>query len=230
MIKIKILQFFIVWAVMFIASGVTQAVPVLDQFFDSSELTSMASDVGSTDKAQTFTVGITGTLVRADVEIMRWPPSTIGGVPIPTGDLLFDIRTTIGGVPIDDDTMTLASMVVSADSIPMTRGWYSFDIKPFDVSVTTGDILAIVLRSESDNMIDYRWFGGLDRFDDTYDFGAHYYRNPSYGITTWTLLSGGDVGFKTFVEPIPEPSTLLLLGSGLIGIMGFRIRKTFKKI
>jgi hypothetical protein len=30
-------------------------------------------------------------------------------------------------------------------------------------------------------------------------------------------------------DPVPEPSTLLLLGSGLVGLAAFRIRKRFKK-
>ena len=222
MIAKRIFQIAIIAIMIITGAKSAYAVPILDQYFDSSGMTSLISFVGRSDKAQTFTVGTTGTLVQADVEIQRWPSPTQGGIPIPIGDLVFDIRRTTGGVPINDNTLALASIKVSADSIPTTRGWFSFDINSFDIFVTSGDILAIVLRSESNNLIDYGWFGGLDHFEDTYDLGNHY-RSSS----TWTLSSGKDVGFKTYVEPIPEPSTLFLLGSGLIGVFGLRKKKIF---
>jgi hypothetical protein len=34
-----------------------------------------------------------------------------------------------------------------------------------------------------------------------------------------------DVGFKTFVEPIPEPSALVLLSVGIIGLGFLRSRR-----
>jgi hypothetical protein len=47
-------------------------------------------------------------------------------------------------------------------------------------------------------------------------------------IATFGLSGGGDVAALTgfcSITPVPLPPTLLLLGSGLVGLIGFRVRK-----
>ena len=48
-----------------------------------------------------------------------YPPLDIlvNGRSVTDGDLLFDIRPTVSGVPMDDDSLVLASLTVSKEDI-----------------------------------------------------------------------------------------------------------------
>ena len=188
----------------------TYASAVLDQFYDPGVLPLITHRVGYTDKAQTFTVGTAGILYRIDVDINRWPSDTLDS----TDDLLFGLRTTMGGVPINDDSTTLANVTIAASAIPTTRSFFSIDVSPFGISVEDGDILAIVLRSDADYLeSDYEWYGNDTRVN-TYDSGITYYRSPFFGTTSWTPFTNQDLGFRTYVTVVPEPISSILFVTG----------------
>lgn len=189
--------------------------PVLDQSFENVSPNSRSAINRGLDKAQTFTNGITGTLTRVDV--------IIGADVAQSGDLYFDVRPTVGGRPVENNAASLIDIVIPRESLPTLgrEDWVEIDVSSFALAVTAGDLLAIVLRdpeSTGQRFFSFSWLEG--------NGGPGYPRGKAFGRTAgvgWDA-NDNDHGFRTFVEPIPEPSTVLLLGLGLAGLATSRRR------
>lgn len=173
---------------------------------------------GTQNLAQTFTVGITGTLTEVDVSVERFAFSP------PTGTLYLQIRTTTGGVPAADPSYLLqASVPESSLPIAGNYGFVAFDVASAGLQVTQGEQLAIVLLAP-DFANPVSWIGVQG---DHYPAGAAFVeQEPDYG---WIPNgpSGTDYGFQTYVASVPEPSTLTLLSiAGLAGLAFAARRRT----
>jgi hypothetical protein len=68
------------------------------------------------------------------------------------------------------------------------------------------------------------WGGPDNHYVATFDISAI---NLSNGAVFHNTVECGNDNLIGQTAPVPEPSTMLLLGSGLIGLLGFR--KKFKK-
>jgi len=181
--------------------------PVIDQEYDSigAGSSSSAAIDSATDRAQTFTVGLAGVLDRIGLQVVREDAST-------TADLLFDIRETSAGVPIESDSTTLVSLTIPASEVPLSLGageFFSIDVISSAIAVTPGEALAIVLLAPDANtaLNRYQWFNGPNA-DDYWD-GDPYSRTTG----TWALESS-DLGFQALVV-VPEPSSALSLLAGV---------------
>jgi len=184
--------------------------PDLDQEYDSigGGSPSEAAIDSTTERAQTFTVGLRGGLDSIGIQVVREDVST-------TADLLFDIRETSTGVPIESNSTTLASLTIPASEVPLTLGvgeFFSVDVIASSIAVNPGDVLAVVLAAPDATtaLNRYRWPNGPNADD--------YLDGDPYSRTTGTwMLESSDAGFQTFVV-IPEPSSSLslLAGAGLL--------------
>jgi len=168
------------------------------------------------DQAQTFTVGITGQLTNIEVLIEGLNQAA---------DLFVDIRPTINGIPISDDSSILGEVAIPASEIsgfPYT--FINVDYSSQDILVTSGTELAIVLKIDRLSQGgDYSWRGETG---DLYTSGVAYTRTNT---TDWFApISGSltvDYGFKTFVNPIPIPPAIYLFVTGLLGLIGVSRKK-----
>jgi hypothetical protein len=212
-------------------SSLVQAAPIIDQ--QQTQFNAFAGFLtGGTDVAQTFTVGLAGRLDSISIVAVNG-----GGGPIG-----LDLLETLAGVP----TTTVIANVV----IPITSGnisWITFDFSIADVNVNPGQVLAFqpIVSGSNGEVVGAEITGpGPGSFPvgpDPYPGGAMFYRQfpcpgqscPPLTGGAWAPFTGmspgnfndADMTFVTTVSPVPEPSTLGLIGIGLLGLGAMRRRQ-----
>ena len=193
-----------------------RAAIILDQSYESTvRFSHNIRDVQ--DVAQTFTVGEDGTLAMLEVLMTR--------APMVAEPLMVDVRTVEGGSPsvANSGSNVLATATIDPSQIPdfnAGEAWISIDLSGFGVSVTTGDQLAIVLRSNDEGdptfSTGYLWRGGDD--NGGYALGSEFTRFPP--MAPW-IEGINDKQFRTYVDvaAVPEPSAIFatLAVSGMVG-------------
>jgi hypothetical protein len=189
---------------------------VVDQEYDSigAGSSTTATIDSASERAQTFTVELGGVIESIGLQLVREDATTIA-------ELLFDIRETSNGVPIESDLTTLASLTIPASGVPLALSageFFNIDVISSAIAVNPGEVLAVVLRApDADTALNrYQWFNGPNA--DDYLGGDPYSRISG----SWTQ-SAGDAGFQTLVV-IPEPSSSLslLAGAGLLAAFARR--------
>ena len=189
----------------------------LDQIYDGGD--DAFGNAGASRIAQTFTVGVAGELGVVSVELL-------------SNDLFdLEIRRVVDEVPSNE----LGDILGAMEQIdPQDGDWTDVDLSDSRIAVEPGDQLAIVLTGSMSEVVTWRAgfgstvpFPGLNALAD-YEHGAGFFANL-HGDTSWRTAGSidfpdRDFYFRTFVHPVPEPTTMPLLLLGSIGLAVSRRR------
>ena len=210
--------------VVLVGLGQIEASIVLDQSY---------TDVGGPSsfsvakQAQTFRVGITGTLKYVDLPLDRHTGPEWNS----QGEMWIYIYDVTGGWPTGP---ILGGAKLWRMDLPLVRYWPPEEGGGFrppewtrfefgDIEVTAGDQLAVVVQPFTD-MQSVDWWGANTIIaEDGTLLGGYPDGRALIGTGGYWAPVGGlyDYNFRTFVEPIPEPSTFIIWS--LLGALGITI-------
>jgi len=164
---------------------------------------------------QTYTAGVTGRLVgvNLDISFCIFP----GCIPIT--DTRFPMQISIYDTANGRPTTTLGSATLPAgQEAPLSL------LITFSQAITevAGEQHAIVVNFPGSTLGPCCPFPNNGIWNGS---GVNPYPGGTFvvsvdGGVSWLTDSRFDLHFQTYVEPIPEPDTLLLVGTALLGILG----------
>lgn len=189
------------------------AMSVVDQQYTGASGHATAETTNCLERAQTFTVGLTGKMTRVEFGSFRRYSST--------ADLMFSIRNTdSNAMPLMDSTSNVFQRTLHASDLP-SSGVLGINLGD-GIAVQSGQTLSFVLSSTEDTW-DYAFDGSYWRYPPTYQRGNLYYKPLT--DQAWTDEGDYDLYFTTYVEPTPEPSSFMALMAGLGGLGGMILHK-----
>lgn len=200
------------------------ATEILDQNFNSSNGDLSTSLLGNGwEVGQTFTVGRSGYLSKIQIPwFIRYDQTN-------QPNIVFSVRSTdSNGLPSTSAQGKLFETTLRPQDIPCTAPYYtSVDFNTGGIKVTSGQKLAFIFSSYwlSTPGPTFCYYG----IDGTTGSSTLHYDRGFYtarlGTTSFSRDCGYDLFFKTYINPVPEPSSLLAMTAGLLGLAGTIRRK-----
>jgi hypothetical protein len=171
--------------------------------------------------AQTFTIGVTGQLHQIDLQVGRQAFPAILNVRI---------RETLpNGFPDQSASAIIAALQLPPQTFPaetFPTALVSIALGDQSLAVRSGDVLAIELSANSASNGPYGWALQDTEFAPprpNYTGGSAYFIN-SVTAGNYEIDPNVDHGFRTHVDPIPEPTAAGLLALGVLLSMPRRQR------
>jgi hypothetical protein len=167
---------------------------VLDQQHNVATSIADSTNGAVSEVAQTFTVGVAGTLDHFDISMFQ-----LGSIFTTTGDPQLNVYSTAGGVPTG---AALATVQIPSAQVPLnTAAFVSFDVSASAIPVTVGEMLAFGVFSSSDPGPYFLPYNDDTGASGNYAGGAAYRRTrPSQ---PWqSFQPAKDHEFRTFVNSV----------------------------
>jgi hypothetical protein len=208
------------WSIILTAIATSASGSVLDQSYEQPDVLigGLSADVGTNSNgkielAQSFTAGISGRLAEADLLLSGQLHQ----------DLLLEVRRALpSGLPSEaPDALLGAAITEFAGGPSPFNNWVTFDFKGKGPKVTSGEHLALVLKVPGSEL--FSWAG-----DWTGPYGrGNASARSSASLGQWFTPAGpnADFAFRTYVEQVPEPSTLSIFVVGGIGAIAVARRR-----
>ena len=148
-------------------------------------------------------LGMYGPLTAMDVTIGSYPAKhSLGGAGVD------DANDSVGADGVKADSYHFFGMMSGPSVADLPVQFFRADLQDNTARAFSSDALPLIPPNLSSFLGRNEWF---------LEFGD--------GVTVFAAV-GGRI---TSLEPVPEPGTLLLLGSGLLGVAGYGRKKLFRK-
>ncbi len=162
---------------------------------------------------------------------IRWWGFNVGGDLYKENDFTINIFDLNNGIPDTNPFYSYQPQSVSRQAVTQnsTNFEYFSVLDPVVLNSNTLYLLSIVNNSATPNDLTDHWVW-LRSIDDGFD-DTHYSRQSNVGTpVNWTGTFMHDLAFQMYDStPVPEPSTIVLMGLGLVGLAGMGRKKLLKK-